>query len=72
MQTPKPINIDPVHKVQTDLNTLIKSPKLRIIKAYNKNLLILKRCENLFTKTEQLANIRSGIDVSILLCKLSK
>jgi hypothetical protein len=67
MAIPRPIKTEPANSVHTEPNTLRNNPKLRIISAYNKNLLILSLCEKRLTSTEQLANINKGIEVSRLL-----
>jgi hypothetical protein len=66
------MNTDPAKRVHRDPVILRKSPKLKIIREYIKNLLILNLCENLLTKTEQVANINNGIEVSRLTWKLSR
>lgn len=72
MQIPKPMNIDPKNSIHREPVILRNNPKLKIINEYIKNRLILNLCENRLTKTEQVANINSGIEVSILTWKLSK
>jgi len=72
MQMPKPMNTDPAKRVHRDPVIRRNSPKLKIIREYIKNRLILNLCENLLTKTEQVANINSGIEVSRLTWKLSR